>query len=266
VPDEGLWAYGVTAAGAAPSGLTGVAGGAVEPLEHDGLALLVSRVSLDEYGEEPLRRNLNDLAWLERTARAHHAVVDRLSRAGAVVPARLATVYRDDARLAQVISEQHDDLAGTLTRLTGRAEWGVKGYAASGARPRPEESASAGGGGAGGAGAAYLRRRRSELADREQRQRITAEAAAAVHAALAGYAVEARRHAAQDQRLSGAAAPMVLNGAYLIDRNGRSGFADLVSALADRYQQIRLELTGPWPPYSFVAEPGTDPQVLRDAA
>jgi hypothetical protein len=228
---------------------------------------VVSDAPLTEYGEEALRRNLEDLAWLEQAARTHHAVVDALSRAGTVVPARLATVYRDDDRVARVLAERHDELAGTLARLTGREEWGVKGYAVPGASPRTEEPADGGGAaGAGGAGAAYLRRRRAQLTAREEGQRVAADAAAAVHSALAQHAIASRRHAPQDWRLSGAHTPMVLNGAYLIDRDGLAGFSELVGALAGRHPELRLELTGPWPPYSFVAEPTAEPQPVGEAA
>ncbi|MFU8874865.1 GvpL/GvpF family gas vesicle protein [Micromonospora sp. SL4-19] len=257
--DTGVWLHGVVAEAdpATLAGITGIAGTPVRAVPAAGLVAVVSDAPLAEYGEAALRRNLEDLAWLERAARSHHAVVDALSRAGAVVPARLATVYRDDDRTARAMVERRDELTGTLARLTGREEWGVKGYVVPGAAPRAEEPA-----GAGGAGAAYLRRRKAQLTAREEGQRIAADAAAAVHTALAGYAVAARRHAPQDRRLSGSPTAMALNGAYLIDRDRLDGFSALVGALADRHPEIRLELTGPWPPYSFVAEP----QPSREAA
>ncbi|MFD2767611.1 GvpL/GvpF family gas vesicle protein [Micromonospora eburnea] len=261
-PDTGVWLHGVVAE-AAPgtlAGITGIAGTPVRALPAAGLVAVVSDAPLVEYGEEALRRNLEDLAWLERAARAHHGVVDALSRAGAVVPARLATVYRDDDRVAGALAGRRGELADALARLTGREEWGVKGYVVPGATARGEQPA-----GGGGPGTAYLRRRRAQLTAREEGQRVAADAAVAVHTALAGYAVAARRHAPQDRRLSGAAAAMVLNSAYLIDRTGLDGFSALIGELADRHPAIRLELTGPWPPYSFVAEPSAEPQRGPDA-
>ncbi|MFE9693093.1 GvpL/GvpF family gas vesicle protein [Micromonospora sp. NPDC005806] len=254
--ESGVWLHGVAAevAPATLAGITGIAGTPARAVTAAGLVAVVSDAPLAEYGEEALRRNLEDLAWLERAARAHHAVVDALSRSGAVVPARLATVHRDDDRVTRVLVERHDELAGTLTRLTGREEWGVKGYVVPGATPPTGEPA-----GGGGAGVAYLRRRKAQLTAREEGQRITADAAAAVHAALAGYAAAARRHAPQDRRLSGAPTAMALNGAYLVDRDRLDGFAVLVRELAERHPEIRLEPTGPWPPYSFVAEPSAEP-------
>ncbi|MFI7603737.1 GvpL/GvpF family gas vesicle protein [Micromonospora sp. NPDC049366] len=243
-------------------GLAGLTGEPVRPVRAAGLVAVVSRVPLAEYGEEALRRNLEDLAWLEWAARAHHRVVDALGRAGAVVPARLATVHHDDRRVVDSLTERRADLAGLLDRLTGRGEWGVKGYVVPGAVPRAEEPTASG-----GPGAAYLRRRRAQLTAREDGQRAAGAAAAEVHEALARHAVAARRHAPQDRRLSGAPTAMALNGAYLLDTATLAAFAGLVEALGARHPELRLELTGPWPPYSFVADGPTEPALtVREPA
>ncbi|MER7891771.1 GvpL/GvpF family gas vesicle protein [Micromonospora sp. NPDC094482] len=262
--DAGRWLHGVVRE--ADLGLlgaiTGMAAEPVRPVRAAGLVAVVSDVPLTEYGEEALRGNLEDLAWLERAARAHHRVVDALTRAGAVVPARLATVHHDDARVAASLTERRAELVTLLDRLTGRGEWGVKGYVVPGTAPRAEQTA-----GPGGAGAAYLRRRRAQLTAREDGQRAADSAAAAVHEALARHAVAARRHAPQDRRLSGAPTAMALNGAYLVDAGALAGFAGLVEALGTRHPELRLELTGPWPPYSFVAERSAEPALtVREPA
>ncbi|MER5701183.1 GvpL/GvpF family gas vesicle protein [Micromonospora sp. NPDC002296] len=256
----GYWLHGVAreADPATLAAVTGMDGGPLRAVPAAGLVAVVSTAPPAEYGEEALRRNLEDLTWLERAARAHHEVVAALSRAGAVVPTRLATVYRDERGVARLLAERRAELAATLDRLTGRAEWGVKGYAVPGATAR---AAAGGGATPEGAGAAYLRRRRSELTARDEGQRAAAEAAAAVHDALAGYAVAARRHAPQDRRLSGAPTAMVLNGAYLVDVPTLGGFTGLVAALAGRHPEVRLELTGPWPAYSFAEDRPPEPAL-----
>ncbi|MGN9776007.1 GvpL/GvpF family gas vesicle protein [Micromonospora sp. H33] len=237
---------------------TGMTGTPVRAVRAAGLAAVVSAAPLSEYGEEPLRRNLEDLAWLERAARTHHAVVAALARTGPVVPARLATVHHDDERVAALLTARRDELAAVLDRLTGREEWGVKGYLVPGAAPVAATAPESG-----GAGAAYLRRRRAQLTAREEGQRVAGAAAAAVHDALAGHAVAARRHPPQDRRLSGAPTPMVLNGAYLVDTADLPGFTALVGELGERHPELRLELTGPWPAYSFVD--GTGPAEAAPA-
>jgi len=82
--------------------------------------------------------------------------------------------------------------------------------------------------------------------------RATALAAAeAIHADLSGHAVAARRHRPQDPQLRGESRWMVLNGAYLVDDDIAEAFAVAVAACADRYRDVTIESTGPWPPYSF---------------
>ncbi|MEV4119289.1 GvpL/GvpF family gas vesicle protein [Micromonospora sp. NPDC049645] len=250
----GAWLHGVVrdadpATLATLATIAGIDGGPVRAVSAAGLVAVVSTAPLDEYGEEPLRRNLEDLVWLERVARAHHAVVEALARRGPVVPARLATVHTDDGRVAGTLAARRAELVAALDRLTGRGEWGVKGFLVPGAA-----TVTAGTAAAGGVGTAYLRRRRAQLTAREERQQLASAAADAVHSALCELAVVGRRHAPQDRRLSGVPAPMVLNGAYLVDVAALPRFKELVGSLGRRHPGLELELTGPWPAYSFVAD------------
>ncbi|MEV4515449.1 GvpL/GvpF family gas vesicle protein [Dactylosporangium sp. NPDC049525] len=247
----GVWLHAVTRdpPPAGLAGLTGVGGQPVRAVEAAGLVAVVSSVDLDEFGAEPMRHNLEDLAWLESVARAHHAVVDAAGRHGSAVPAQLGTVYRDDSRVRTVLSERRDDFTAVLHRVAGRDEWGVKAFAAD-AAPLPEPAGQPVGG---GPGAAYLRRRRAELGAAERQRQAALDSAEEVHAALTEHAERARRHPPQDRSLSGRRDVMVLNGAYLVGAADADQFAAAVAALTGRLPALRLQLTGPWPPYSFVA-------------
>jgi hypothetical protein len=44
---------------------------------------------------------------------------------------------------------------------------------------------------------------------------------------------------------------MLLNAAYLVDEQRDEDLTAAVRALAAKHPAVRLELTGPWPPYSF---------------
>lgn len=257
----GVWIYAVTGSlpGEQLGGVTGVGGGPVRTVEGAGLVAVVSSVDLTTFGEEPLRRNLEDLAWLETTARAHHEVINTVSRVGPIVAMRLATVYRDDSRVAAMLSERREELTAALRRIAGRTEFGVKAYAELTGLPRvPGPGADAPAQPAGavpgpGPGTAYLRRRRAQLATRDQMLQTAAANADAVHAALGGLAEAARRYVPQHPQLTGESAAMVLNGAYLVDADRADEFVATVRALDDQHSAVRLELTGPWPPYSFAA-------------
>jgi hypothetical protein len=73
---------------------------------------------------------------------------------------------------------------------------------------------------------------------------------ASVHERLSEHASGAVLSPAQDRRLSGHAAEMVLNAAYLVARADAPAFHALVDELAARHG-VPLELTGPWPAYHF---------------
>jgi Gas vesicle synthesis protein GvpL/GvpF. len=44
---------------------------------------------------------------------------------------------------------------------------------------------------------------------------------------------------------------MLLNGTYLVGNDSIDEFAARVDSLAAEHPDVRVELTGPWPAYSF---------------
>jgi hypothetical protein len=258
-----LWAYCVLRAGdPVPDPLPGVDPEApVQPLEEDGLVVLMSRVPLAEFGEEPLRENLNDLSWLERVARAHEAVLERTLSGGPIVPLRLCTIFADEAGVRAMVARERRQLREALERLDGRREWGVKllvdrdALAAAARERSPEvaalqdELAERSGGGA------YMHERRLERLVGELVDRLAAELAEDVHARLGDWAADSVLNPPQNRELSGHEGEMILNGAYLVETERTEGLRRLLSELEDRHRDLgaRLELTGPWPPYNFVS-------------
>ncbi|MGH3506827.1 MAG: GvpL/GvpF family gas vesicle protein [Nocardioidaceae bacterium] len=249
--DTGLYVYAV-ARDLSEADLDQVTGLGSVPLRivtHRGLDAVVSEVGLDEFGDDALRRNLEDLQWLERVARSHDAVTRGVSSAAASAPLRLATICLSTERVQALLDEWHDALVSALDRVQGRDEWSVKLLVTRGANHG--STVSSGAGTDERPGAAYLQRRRTAA---EDKARAAAEAEALaedVHAQLSGSVVASRRLALQDARLSGLQGTMVLNGAYLVDRDRTSAFTDLTGRLAAAHPSLQVEVQGPWPPYSF---------------
>jgi hypothetical protein len=233
----------------------GVGGAPVQVIEQGGLTAVVSPVSLAEFGEDALRHNLEDLGWLESTARAHHAVVDAAAASAATVPLGLATVYRSEDRVRKALRERSEEFTRALSRITGRTEWGVKAYAdlnqaATSATTTEEVSAAR-------PGTSYLRRRRVERHTEEEARREVLAIAEDIDAELCDIAATGRLHRPQDPQLSGERGWMILNAAYLVDDARADDFRAAVARLADLRSEIRLQLTGPWAPYSFATEEET---------
>lgn len=262
----GTYLYAITAdpgghegAGAATG--TGVLGTELRAVAAGDLVAYVSTVPLTEFGEEALRRNLEDLAWLETVARAHHEVLEALMRTGPVLPVRLVTVYRGDEQVRDMLRERAGEFGDLLERMRGRREWGVKVYAvgeaASGAEPHGATDERGSGGTAQRPGTAYLKRRGQSLRSREQKWRQAVSSAEHIDSVLSRIAVATRHHRAQDPQLSGRKDMMVLNGAYLVDDARADEFAAAAAAL--REGELDVQLTGPWPPYSFtISDDGGD--------
>ena len=232
--------------------VVGLHGAETRVVRSGDLAAVVSTVDLDEFGEEALKRNLEDLSWLEQVARTHDHVINQLNEITTVAPLRMATILFDDDRVAQLLQEWSHDLTSTLDRVSGCSEWSVKAFqdpdtpsAAERTDDQPES------------GTAYLRRRRSETDRRSASAESAAELADELHRALAARSAASRRLPPQDRRLTGHVGEMTLNGAYLVEQDRGGEFEEVAKNLLDRHAGLRLQVNGPWPPYSFATlEPG----------
>lgn len=250
-----VWLYavaeGIPATGL--SQLTGVGGGPVRAIASAGLAAIASDVGLDEFGEGPLRVNLEDMTWLEATATSHHSVIEAVSRTQPVVPMRLATIYSGDAKVCVMLSQRDEELREVLRRIGARKEWGVKAYAAGPAGTSSGANASGSGSGPAGSGTEYLRRRGDELAASRRARQDALVSANRVHQTLSQLAWATRLHPPQAPVLAGSKATMILNAAYLLDEHRGQQFREMVRELAEQHPAVQLQLTGPWPPYSFTS-------------
>lgn len=255
---SGWWVYGIAPASAAarlPHGRGVEPGTEVEAFVVADLVALVSAVPFPDYDNERLRERLEDLEWVERTARAHEEVLEAALGVATVIPMRLCTIYSDRAGVEQMLSTDHDLLAGAIDRLTGRQEWGLKVFAH---RDRLLEVARAEYGEEGDPhsdGAEYLQRKRRERELGEHADRAAGACAEHCHARLEEVAAAARTNPPQRPEAHGREAEMVLNGVYLVDEDRRESLHRVVADLRASYESsgFDIDLTGPWPAYNFVA-------------
>jgi len=239
-----LYVYGVVPAGtrlALPG--AGIDASDIEVLEAGGVAAIVSTVQMDEYGEQALHGHLNDREWLERTAQAHEAVLERALGTATVIPFRMTTVYGAEASLRAFLEERSEALVDLLDRFADKVELGVKAYFS-----RPEAH-----GEAVDTGRGYMLQRQAEQAAAREADAFAIGCAQDSHERLAEAAIDARANRAQPSELTGRSEQMLLNGAYLVAR-GDTQLEEVVGGLEQRYAErgVTYEITGPWPPYNFV--------------
>lgn len=235
------------------AGLVGVDGAAIHLVRHQELVAVVSPLAPAAADDTALRARLETLAELEVIARAHHVVVAAVAECTPTLPLRLATVHSSDDRVAEVLRREYRRFCETLDRLAGRVEVGVKIYVhhagtSAGALSLTEEI---GGSAPARVGRDYLRYRREQRDRRQQAWHRATTTAEEIDAVLGALAVERRQLRPQSGELSAAPGENVYNAAYLVD----AGLAEELVACARRLgadsPHVTIEITGPWPPYSF---------------
>jgi len=239
----------------APSGLPGASPARVVAAGPS-LHVVVASVPLPEFSQESIDARLTDVDWVARLALAHAALIQSLAVRHDVVPMKLFTIFSDDERAAARIRASRGAVARAFRAVSGCAEWGVK-IAADAARASAlarERAREAGRRSVARPGAAFLVRKRllSEVSSGVwARARARADEAHRVLRAKSRRAI--RRRAPVP--LSGAARP-ILDGVYLVPRGRSRAFHAAVEKLSSRCGEegLRVELSGPWPPYSFVGD------------
>ena len=253
---SGWYVYGVVPASQLPADAfadtKGVhPSGEIVLIADDDLAAITSDVPLSEFGEAAIADNLHDEAWLEEKVRAHEAVLEAALGRAPLVPFRFGTIYVSDDHVRRMLRES-TGLGDALERLNGMVELGVKAFlnVAQFDRARrpesdPEESS----------GRAYLLRKQRDRQLAEERAAFVAQRAAESHERLAAVSEDARANQLQRPEVSGGAGEMILNGAYLVRLDGEAAFRQVLASLEEGGAAggVHYELTGPWPPYNFVA-------------
>ena len=237
---------------AAPAGLPG----AGRPRAIDagkGLWLVAADAPLDRYGEKPIEKGLQDLAWVSSCALPHEAVVEHLARSGTVLPMKLFTLFRSDQRALEHVAKQRRQIEQIARRIEGREEWGLRvTLDEASALERARKTARAGVDGS--AGAAFLmRKKREQDAARELLQNAR-NRADALFDLLSSKADDARRRPPPPGEIG---KRFLLDAAFLVPRGKARQFQAAVRAQGKELGRhgYQLVLNGPWPPYNFVAVP-----------
>jgi hypothetical protein len=218
-----------------------------------GLWLIAASAPLPDYGSSEIQRQLSDLSWVTDRALAHEAVVEHAAGLGALLPMKLFTLFASDERAVAHVRDDRERLDAVLDRVEGRVEWGVR-IRLDDARAKDVLAAEALAGGAQSSGTAFLRRKKLEQdASRELAGRLRAEMDA-VFAELSRGASEASRREPAASPESGGR--LLLDAAFLVLADRRAEWEAIVERCAARLapRACDVTLTGPWPPYNFIAE------------
>ena len=225
------------------------------------ISAIVSKVSLQEFGQEALEANLEDIKWVEAKVLAHQRILDQVLAHHTLIPMRFCTIYQSEGRVQEMLAQHYDDFVAALARLEGKKEWGVKVYCdgktlaqrvgeisdrVKELKAEMEQRSS---------GAAYFLKKKVDEAIAAEVEHVSDEYAQRSHDRLSGHAEETIINPLRSREITGRNEAMVLNGAYLVAEEQLTAFRAELESLEQEYGDLGFiyEMTGPWPPYNFVS-------------
>ncbi|MFH1691789.1 MAG: GvpL/GvpF family gas vesicle protein [Candidatus Omnitrophota bacterium] len=231
-----------------------------------GLYAVLSKVSADEFSEENLRKNLTDLEWVKHKAVIHEKVIETVMKESClpagqagVLPFKFGIIFNTEESLKKMLKERVNEFKDALKYLEGKEEWGGKIYCdvaklkESLAREDKEllnmdkeiNSCQSG-------KAFILKKKKVELLNIMVNKKLNSYGQH-IFERLGQFSVEARVNKLLPKEATGRKEDMILNFAFLIEKNKVESFIVAQRALKAIFEEMGFffDCSGPWPPYNF---------------
>jgi hypothetical protein len=243
--ERGLYLYGVSrAAGkkAAPAriaspGIDGVS--AVKTIACGDFVCWVSEVDHARFAQA-VESNKENLEWLALHGVRHQQVVGEVAAKMAIVPARFGTIFSGEAALVKNVLGRSRALGRVFEHVADADEWGVKVFTEKKTAPVAVSAARS--------GKEYLQQKAAQVKKRPERNGSELQE---LVAALEGVA----SGSAPSGKVSGAQPNLLWQGTFLVPRGRRRQWERVLSEFVERWDGLRrIEVNGPWPPYSFASD------------
>jgi hypothetical protein len=241
--EGGCYVYGIIESrDAVTFGKTGIggAGEMVYTVQHKDIAAVVSKT--DVYIFDPTREN----------ALAHEHAIETVMKTHTIIPMSFGTVFRSDDDVREVLRSIYASLKNVLKQLSGKVEFGLK---VNWDRDTVIEE---------------LKREDEEI--HRFHQEITRKHLQSTYFARMQLARMIERSLTERsavyvreiyEQLRGCCIAsrdckpigdkMMMNAAFLIEKERAAEFDDTVNRIARKYgDRLNFKCTGPWPPYNFV--------------
>lgn len=225
----------------------GIAESGVRTVRFHDLHVVVSDLAAESFGEAAWAEHGEETRWVTPVATAHHEVLQHLVDHGDVLPLQLPGIYPSDEALIAALEPSRAHLERAWRFLAGRVEWSLQVFPTS----APQESDAP----APRSGREYLERRRSQQDARNNERGRRELLLANTHEALTREATASVVRAPLDSAVTGREEPMLFNSAYLVRRDEEQRFLRVAEEHHNQLvvdADMRVEVSGPWPPYSFV--------------
>lgn len=265
---QGLYAYGLIGKSPEQLDIMGIDKlHKVSFVEGADIRVVVSDIDVDEFQNQVKQLFSGLISTVQVTLdetqtllQAHEDVIDTLMKVTTIIPFKFGTILKDENAALELLQENEEKFKQFLARYVGKAEWGLKVYAdtqdvikylvqnESKFQNMEEQRKKL------SRGAAYLFGRKVENELKNDAFAQLASITEALFHEMEKDAYEARLNKTLPQKLTSRNKEMILNAAYLVEKESGEYFRTQGKKLQERYKVagLELEISGPWPPYSFV--------------
>ncbi|MBI5419305.1 MAG: GvpL/GvpF family gas vesicle protein [Deltaproteobacteria bacterium] len=222
---------------------------------------VVSSVNVEEYCGPTSEANLRNLAWIAPRAFHHEMVIERVMHGSPVLPVRFGTIFSSSESLAGFLARNHLAITRFLKSVTGKDEWAVKVFLE---RSKAEKRLIE-------ADDRFLKVSPSQGTRYMQLRRLRAEAGKEVTLWAKTVMQDLGKELEREEADMRSVKPRALDPrempleriacwAFLLRRETVEHFRRRVEQSGARYREwgVHLDLSGPWPPYSFCPSLGND--------
>lgn len=242
------------------------------------ITAVLTHAVLDDFIGERGDENLQDINWITPRACRHQEVVEQIMAQSPVLPVRFGTLYHSKESLNQMLGQHETKMALFLKDIANKEEWAVKGYMdrnkavmamTQKLMGQASESLDCSSnkqdrgfrvGESDTPGALYFKKKKIEQQAQAELNQYVHELVISLADRLEPLSVDMTERQLRSKKVTGKDTDMILNWAALLDKNNIQPFNAAINRINDDYQTqgVKLESSGPWPPYSFCPEWGME--------
>lgn len=226
-------------------------------IKEDDIYAAASPVGLDEYGEGRIDALLEDMVWVEGSARKHFDIQQALFSMGTLIPVKFCTIYTDESNIREYIRTNSADLHHSFSYFSDKDEWTFKAYCdkkrfiemnMEEERQKLHEQT-----GSTSKGMSYFLAKKLEssldVLAKDKLIRIRDD----IWEHLKIFIEDAVINKNLCRQVTGFNEDMILNASLLVSKEKTGNLAAECRLLEEKLNNLNIyfELTGPWPVYNF---------------
>lgn len=262
IKETGFYVYGIISIREddSVSLITGIDGiHHLEVLNENGLHAAVSRVNLNEFGQEKISICLDDMVWVEEKARRHFNIQQQLYSTGALIPVKFCTIYTGECNIREYLRSNACRFNKALSYFSDKEEWTYKAYCnkkkflemnmEEERKQLQSQLINT------SKGASYFMQKKLESTLDEKAKCKLLKIRENIWDNIKSLSDDAVVNKNLSRQATERNEDMILNAALLVSRKNTENLAALCRRLEEDLGAFNIyaELTGPWPVYNFSA-------------